>query len=123
MMGEECLSMRCASSSERKSAIDDEFMAGDEIGIFRCQHERAACDVEGLAEPAEGRLLLPYRTDLRLVEIGLRHAAVDGAGADIVGGDVELAELERQRAREASNAGLGGRIGRESEIGVEGHHR
>ena len=77
----------------------------------------------GWPEPAQGRLLLPDRADLGIVEVGARHAGIDGAGTDIVGGDVELAELERQRAREPADAGLGGAIGGKPVVGVESHHR
>ena len=77
----------------------------------------------GWPEPAQGRLLLPHRADLRIVEVGARHAGIDGAGTDIVGGDVELAELERQRARQPADARLGGAVGGEPVVGVESHHR
>src|SRR3546814_8070303 len=54
--------------------------------------------------------LVPYTTLFRSHRVG--HAGADRAGADAIDRDPLLAEIDRQPARQAGDAGLGRDIGR-----------
>src|SRR5215213_3921485 len=109
--------------AQRQAAVDDEAVAGDVVALVRGEEEGAAGDVDRLAEAAHGRLLLPDLADVVLVEVLAGHAGVDRPGQDVVRRDAELAQLQRQRARQPGDAGLRGGVGGESVVRALGHHR
>ena len=66
---------------------------------------------EATPEAAQRRLLFPDAANERIGEGSLRHAGLDGARQNVVRRDLVLAELQRQRLRQAGDRVLGRRIG------------
>src|SRR5690606_5477991 len=93
------------SVSHSQSAVDGDHGPGDVGGVLARHEADDARDLLGARLAPEGDVL----DDRLLVEAG-RHVGVDEPGRDHVDGDAARTVLARQRAGEADETGLGGRV-------------
>src|SRR4051794_12447811 len=109
------------SVAEAEAAVDRQHRAVDVAGFVGGQVAHRRGDLRRLGVPAGGHLV----EDLLLALLGqlVGHVGAHEPGRDDVRGDVAGAELARQRAREADQAGLRRRVVRLAGRAGEPDHR
>src|ERR687892_2674675 len=105
--------------SHPQAAVDEEHFARDERGLVRAEEAYRPGHVLRRAETAEGRVL--KHQVLQFLGELLGEPRRDIAGGDDVGADAAIAELPRERLREADDPRLRRRVVGLPGIAVDAH--
>src|SRR5699024_9798903 len=112
---------RSGSVSHAETAVDGDHRARDVGRVVAREEADRLGDLGRVGEATGGDGLAVG--GLQILRQSLGHLGVDVAGRDHVRGDAARAELTGQRAGDADQAGLGGRVVDLSRRSVQPHHR